>query len=90
MSAPGQKLKSSMRANVFRFAPESRHHVTHAACPFRAINGQPFAPFDRLASGSGTQLLECRAFQTVEVAFARRRLLKNMLRHFQRRYRLSD
>ena len=41
-----------------------------------------------LASGSGTQLLECRAFQTVEVAFARRCLLKNMLRHFQRRYRL--
>jgi len=24
----GQKLKSSMRANVFRFAFESRHHVT--------------------------------------------------------------
>jgi hypothetical protein len=47
-------------------------------------NGRPFT----LASGSGTQLLECRAFQTVEVAFARRCLLKNMLRHFQRRYRL--
>jgi hypothetical protein len=28
--------------------------------------------------------------ETVEVAFARRRLLKNMLRHFRRRYRLSD
>ena len=44
----------------------------------------------RLASGSGTQLLECGAFQTVEVAFARRRLLKNMLRHFKWRDGLSD
>jgi len=35
-SEMGQKLKSSMRANVFRFAFESRHHVTHAVCPFRA------------------------------------------------------
>ena len=41
-------------------------------------------------SGSGTQSLECRAFQPVEVALARRRLLKDMLRHFQRRDGPSD
>ena len=41
-------------------------------------------------SGSSAQFLECRAFKTVEVAFAGRRLLKNMLSHFKRRYRLSD
>jgi hypothetical protein len=41
-------------------------------------------------SGSGTQFLECRGFQTVEVAFAGRRLLKDMLRHFKRRDGLAD
>jgi len=51
-----------------------------------AVNERSFAPpFDRLASGSGNQLLECRAFQTVEVTFAGRRLLKDMLGHFKRR-----
>jgi hypothetical protein len=44
----------------------------------------------QLASGSGTKLLECRTFQTVEVTFAGSRLLKNMLRHFQRRDGLAD
>src|SRR5258706_15493787 len=39
MSGLGQNRKSSMRANVFRFAPESRHHVTHAVCPFSATTG---------------------------------------------------
>src|SRR6202035_1262883 len=43
-----------------------------------------------LASGSDTKLFECRTFQTVEVAFAGSRLLKNMLRDFQRRDRLAD
>ena len=47
-------------------------------------------PFDRMDSGSGTQLVECRTFQTAEVALARRSLLKNVLRNFQRRDRLSD
>jgi hypothetical protein len=42
-----------------------------------------------VASGSGSQLLECGTFQTVEVAFAGRRLRKDMFRHFKRRYRLS-
>jgi hypothetical protein len=32
----GQNRKSSMRANVFRFTPESRHAPTAAVCPFRA------------------------------------------------------
>ena len=35
-SVVGQNRKSSMRAYVFRLAPESRHHLTHAVCPFRA------------------------------------------------------
>ena len=39
---------------------------------------------------SGAQLLKCRAFQTVEVAFAGRRLLQDMLRLFERCDRLSD
>ena len=42
------------------------------------------------ASGSRTQFLECRAFQTVEVAFAGGRLLKDVLRHFKRRDGFSD
>ena len=35
----GQNRKSSMRANVFRFAPESGHRAMQSACPFRAISG---------------------------------------------------
>jgi hypothetical protein len=36
-------------------------------------------------SGGNTKLLECRTFQTAQVAFAGSRSLKNVLRHFQRR-----
>lgn len=36
----------------------------------------------QLASGSDAQLFDCRAFQTVEVTHAQRRLLKDMLSHF--------
>jgi len=39
VSASGQNRKSSMRANVFRFAPESGHRAMQSACPFRAMNG---------------------------------------------------
>src|SRR6266478_290780 len=35
MSASGQNRKSSMRAYVFRFAPESGRRATWSACPFR-------------------------------------------------------
>src|SRR5712672_3986152 len=35
----GQNRKSSMRAYVFRFAPESGHRAMQSACPFRAISG---------------------------------------------------
>ena len=38
-SEMGQNRKSSMRANVFRFAPESGHRAMQSACPFRANNG---------------------------------------------------
>jgi hypothetical protein len=44
----------------------------------------------QLASGGCAKFLECRAFQTVKVALARRRLLKDMLRHLKRRDRFSD
>src|SRR5260221_14313699 len=36
MSESGQNRKSSMRAHVFRFTPESRHCPIESACPFRA------------------------------------------------------
>ena len=39
MSASGQNRKSSMRAHVFCFAPESGHCGTESACPFRARLG---------------------------------------------------
>ena len=42
----GQNRKSSMRAHVFRFAPESGHCATEPACPFRANR----ATFARLKS----------------------------------------
>src|SRR4029077_18845687 len=37
-SVKGQNRKSSTRAYVFRFAPESGHCATESACPFRAMN----------------------------------------------------
>ncbi len=39
----GQMRKSSERANVFRFAPESGHYATQSACLFRAKCGQSAA-----------------------------------------------
>jgi hypothetical protein len=36
MSQLGQKAKYSLRADVFRFAPDSGHVATAAAFPFRA------------------------------------------------------
>jgi hypothetical protein len=45
---------------------------------------------EEVRSGSGNQFLKCRGFQTVEVAHAQRRLLKNVLRHFERCDRLAD
>jgi len=60
--------------------PRNTPKPLRATLPKSAIKGQSFAPpFDRLASGQ-QHFLECRAFQTVEVAFASRRLLKDMLR----------
>jgi hypothetical protein len=37
-SALGQDRKSSMRANVFRFAPKNGHCPMQSACPFGAAN----------------------------------------------------
>jgi hypothetical protein len=39
MSELGQKAKFSLRANVFRFAPESGHRALQSAYLFRANNG---------------------------------------------------
>jgi hypothetical protein len=39
MSLLGQKAKFSLRANVFRFAPESGHRALQSACLFRATSG---------------------------------------------------
>jgi hypothetical protein len=47
----GQKAKYSLRADVFRFAPDSGHVATAAAFPFRAdIVAKVFF-------GGGTQIL---------------------------------
>ena len=43
----------------------------------------------KLVLAGGTQFLECRAFQTAEVAFAGRCLLKDMLCYFKRRDRFT-
>ena len=51
MSAQGQTEKSSLRAYVFRFAPESRHYATHSACSFRA-NSDIAVSFDYLAGAA--------------------------------------
>src|SRR5882724_3861654 len=37
----GQNRKSSMRAHVFRFAPDSGHCAVQSACPFRAMYPLP-------------------------------------------------
>jgi hypothetical protein len=39
MTGLGQNRKSSMRAYVFRFAPESGHRALQSACLFRAKLG---------------------------------------------------
>src|SRR5712671_1069138 len=36
----GQNRKSSMRAHVFRFAPDSGHCAVQSACPFRAAKSR--------------------------------------------------
>src|SRR5258707_388830 len=38
-----QNRKTSMRANVFRFAPKSGHCAIESACPFRANSGSEVA-----------------------------------------------
>ena len=52
----GQNRKNSRRAHVFRFAPESGHCATDAACPFRATSGH--RAFDRSAEKLACKLLE--------------------------------
>jgi hypothetical protein len=47
MSQKGQNAKYSLRANIFRFTPESRHDASHLACPFRAAKGGHFAARER-------------------------------------------
>jgi tetrahydrodipicolinate N-succinyltransferase len=39
-SAVGQNRKTSVRANVFRVAPESRHRCMQEACPKRAMSSR--------------------------------------------------
>ena len=39
MSDVGQNRKTSMRAYVFRSAPNNGHRAITAACPFRATTG---------------------------------------------------
>src|SRR5258708_2878543 len=37
----GQKAKYSLRADIFRFAPKTRHGWKRLSCPFRAKSGSP-------------------------------------------------
>jgi hypothetical protein len=39
MSELGQKAKYSLRADVFRFTPQSRHQLSRPRRPFRATSG---------------------------------------------------
>ena len=68
MSESGQNRKSSMRANVFRYAPESGHRAMQSACPFRANNGSHgFPDFlfcePRIATGALSSLSSLRLLQ---------------------------
>src|ERR1019366_9459189 len=48
MSQMGQKAKYSLRADVFRFGPDSGHVATAAAFPFRAKPGSRGTSFNDL------------------------------------------
>jgi len=49
MSQMGQKAKYSLRADVFRFTPESGLKSDIGPCPFRAKLGSRAALFDWVA-----------------------------------------
>ncbi len=72
-----------------------RHRRFAAEGSRSPIPGQPKlaasrATLKQVLQAAALSFFKCGAFQTIEVPFARRRLVKNMLRHFQRSYRLSD
>ena len=50
MTASGQTEKNSVRAYVFRFAPELGHCSTQSACLKRAINGSAQGEFCAIAT----------------------------------------
>src|SRR4029077_15998807 len=56
----GQNRKSSTGANVFRFAPESRHCSTQSACRLRAINGS--REISSASPRASDEAIELRAF----------------------------
>jgi hypothetical protein len=69
MSGVGQNRKSSMRAYVFRFAPESGHCATQSACLKSAMNGshKPIqSPRQRLAR-RGRGDFQAERFRRLEV-----------------------
>jgi hypothetical protein len=47
----GQNAKYSLRADVFRFAPDSGHVATAAAFPFRANSRPAFDDLGRSLTG---------------------------------------
>jgi hypothetical protein len=62
MSVEGQNRKSSMRADVFRFAPKSGHCATESACPVRADS------VEKVFLGCRTKIL-----RAADAFYARRR-----------------
>jgi len=52
----GQNRKSSTRANVFRFAPESGHRAMQSACPKSACHVRTFGKVRR---GGSCQRFPC-------------------------------
>ena len=85
----GWKLTHGLRAGLVSPAAFAALYGSRCATHGHSAPGRYVCVWPR-ASGSGTQPFECGAFQTVEVAFARCRLLKDMLRHFKRRDGLAD
>jgi hypothetical protein len=74
-----------MRAYDFRFAPESRHHVTHAVCPFRANKRLMHRSKQQLYSITSSARARRVGDNWIPSAFATLRLMADVQRLLRRR-----